>query len=176
MTSAERLAKAIEYPEETSGSEITLLVDGGDVRVREEGGRIVLERVLCRPEDDSGALARFAGFAAGRLLKEEATLAWDPNREAAILWQDVPASDSGHEAYHAVCKSDRSDPDEWVMRYAFPLAEAASRPLKPGETLYMNATSVFGKEICGERCGIFTVTPYTTCHTTDRIGAIRLAK
>ena len=94
-----------------------------------------------------------------------------------VNWrQDVPASDSGHEAYHAVCKSDRSDPDEWVMRYAFPLAEAASRPLKPGETLYMNATSVFGKEICGERCGIFTVTPYTTCHTTDRIGAIRLAK
>ena len=94
-----------------------------------------------------------------------------------VNWrQNVPASASGHEAYHAVCKSDRSDPNEWVMRYAFPLAEAASKPLKPGDTLYLNAATVFGREICGERCAIFTVTPYTTCHTSDRIGAVKLAK
>lgn len=123
MTSAERLAKAIGYPEETSGSEITLLVDGGDVRVREEGGRIVLERVLCRPEDDSGALARFAGFAAGRLLKEEATLAWDPRSNALILWQDVAANASDgvlKRVFEVFCTSC----DWWLAR----VGESGSAP------------------------------------------------
>ncbi len=92
MTSAERLAKAIGYPEDVSGEAITLQVDDGGVLVREEGGRLILERVLCRPEDGSGALARLAGFAAGRLLKEESALAWDPRENAVILWQDMAAN------------------------------------------------------------------------------------
>ncbi len=92
MGAIERLGAAIGYPDPLKGPSATLQVDGGDVRVREEGGRLVLERTICAPEDGSETLARMAGFAAGRMLKEEATLAWDPARGEVVLWQDVPAN------------------------------------------------------------------------------------
>ena len=97
MTAFERLEAAIGYPTgETSpeGGVLPLLVDGGRVEVRESGGRIVLSRTLGKFDDDG--LKRLAGYAAGRILKEDAVLAWDPGREELFLWQDAPsgASDS----------------------------------------------------------------------------------
>ena len=98
-TSVERLAEAIGYPEAVPGGAMSFAftVDGAEVAVRESGGRLLLERRLWQTTDgdDETAVripATLARYAAGRVLREEATLAWDPNREAAILWQDIPAS------------------------------------------------------------------------------------
>ena len=94
-----------------------------------------------------------------------------------VNWRwDVKASESGDVSYGARCVSDCSDPHRWTMRYAFPLATMSDRPFKPGETVMMNAAAVFGSEICGSRCAIFTVTPYTSVHVVDRIGEILLEK
>lgn len=98
-TAVERLAEAIGYPEAVPGGarSFTFAVDGAEIAARESGGRLLLERLLWQAADgDDETSARIpatlARYAAGRILREEATLAWDPNREAAILWQDVPAS------------------------------------------------------------------------------------
>ena len=98
-TAVERLAEAIGYPEAVPGGAMSFAftVDGAEVAARESGGRLLLERLLWQATDgDDETAARLpaslARYAAGRVLREEATLAWDPNREAAILWQDIPAS------------------------------------------------------------------------------------
>ena len=98
-TVVERLAEAIGYPEAVPGGAMsfTFTVDGDEISARETGGRLQLERRLWQAADgDDEVAARLpatlARYAAGRVLREEATLAWDPNREAAILWQDIPAS------------------------------------------------------------------------------------
>jgi len=92
-SSIQRLAEAIGYPDEVPGdvSSFDLQVDDGVMTVRAGSGRLVLERdLLSAPSVD--ALERFAGYAAGRLLREEATLAWDPVRETLVLWQSCPVS------------------------------------------------------------------------------------
>ena len=98
-TAVERLAEAIGYPEAVPGGAVSFAfaVDGAEIAARESGGRLVLERSLWTMADGDDETAEqipatLARYAAGRVLREEATLAWDPNREAAILWQDVPAS------------------------------------------------------------------------------------
>ena len=90
-----RLAQAIGYPEEIPAESRVCVfkVDGQDVEVVEEVGRLVFTRVLSTDPDEA-ALSRLAGYAAGRILKEEAVLAWDPSRSALILWQGVSASAS----------------------------------------------------------------------------------
>ena len=92
-TAIARLAKAIGYPEEIpSGARAFVFqVDGHAIEVVEEAGRL---RVACRfPQvGEEGDLVRLAGYATGRILKEEAALAWDPEAEAPMLWQDVPSS------------------------------------------------------------------------------------
>ena len=94
-----RLAEAIGYPEEVPDGVLSsaFMVDGAEIAARESGGRLLLESLLWRATDgDDETIARvpamLARYAAGRVLREEATLAWDPNREAAVLWQDIPAS------------------------------------------------------------------------------------
>ena len=93
MGVVERFARAIDYPEAVpSGAmESSFLVDGGALTAREDGGRLVLRRTLAQDPDEE-TLARLAGYAAGRILREEATLAWDPDGQALILWQEVPAN------------------------------------------------------------------------------------
>lgn len=97
--SIERLATVIEYPEAVPSGALSFpfAVDDGEVTARETGGRLVLSRVLWRAAEATDALSArlpvdLAGFAAGRILREEAVLAWDPKEEAVILWQDVSAS------------------------------------------------------------------------------------
>ena len=94
MTAVERLVKAIGYPTEELSSEggaVSLKVDGREILAREAAGRLVLSCVVAA-EPDEETVVRFAGYAAGRMLKEEAVLAWEPTSSALILWQDVSAA------------------------------------------------------------------------------------
>ena len=88
--SLNRFLSAIGYPEKASdgAASFDLLVDGGEVRVRAEGGRLFLSRALpC----EAGALPRLASCAPGRMLREEAVLAAEPGPDGgAFLWQDAP--------------------------------------------------------------------------------------
>lgn len=90
----DRLLEAIDYPSgEVSpdgGGGVVLKVDDAEMRVREENGRLTLVCPLERP--DEVRLAQLAGYAAGRLLKEDAALAWDPERDELIVWQAVSAT------------------------------------------------------------------------------------
>lgn len=88
--------KAIGYPAEVPPGvrSFSLMVDGSEMRLSEQGGRLQLLKVLRGSEGASVDLAALAGYAAGRMLREEAVLAWDPSEESPILWQDVPASAS----------------------------------------------------------------------------------
>lgn len=89
-TSLARLATAIGYPEEVPAGAraFMFLVDGREVEATEEKDRLRLSWRLPRAEEDGG-LVRLAEYAAGRMLKEEAVLAWDPMADAAVLWQDI---------------------------------------------------------------------------------------
>ncbi len=90
FTPIQHLLEAIGYPEKASddGLSFTLLVDDGEVRVRCEGGRLLLTRALT---GDPAALPRLAAFAPGRMLREEAVLAAEPTAvDGAFLWQDAP--------------------------------------------------------------------------------------
>jgi len=98
-SSIERLAKIIEYPETVpaGATSFSFAVDDGEVTARETGGRLLLSRVLWRASEATDALSArlpvdLAGFAAGRILREEAVLAWDPKEESVILWQDASAA------------------------------------------------------------------------------------
>ena len=97
-SSIERLAEAIGYPEAVpvGATAFTFAVDETEITARESGGRLLLERVLWQAAEGDELASRIPGelarYAAGRVLREEATVAWDPRRDAAILWQDIPAS------------------------------------------------------------------------------------
>ena len=114
----ERLARAIGYPEEipAGAASVTLTVDGRPVEAREQGGRLLLSTTLATAPDEA-TLARFAGYAAGRILKEEAVLAWEPRTSSLVLWQGVAASASDvvlkrfFEVYATSC-------DWWLTRLA----------------------------------------------------------
>ena len=86
-TNLEFFLKEVEYPERIPDGAVsfTMRVDGMEVRAEETG--------------DEALLPTLATYAAGRMLREEATLSWDGG---AILWQPVPA-----------------DPDGRAMRRAF---------------------------------------------------------
>lgn len=91
-TALERFVQVLGYPGSVPAGArtFTLVVDGGEIEAEERDGRLVLTKALCAAEEGAD-LAALAGYAAGRMLKEEATLAWDAAREAPILWQDVAA-------------------------------------------------------------------------------------
>ena len=84
-----RLCEAIAYPDAVpeAPASFILEVDGADVTARILGHRLVLSKVIDRNESD---LPRLASFAPGRMLAEEAILAWDERAATCILWQAVP--------------------------------------------------------------------------------------
>lgn len=99
---------AIGYPLDEIGTEepVTLLVDDMRVQVRDERGGLILRYVLGK-----GSLldvAQIAGFAAGRMLKEEAVLAYDRAADEVILWQKLPANEAlmktGFELFMSSCE------------------------------------------------------------------------
>lgn len=85
------LGRAIRYPDDVpSGAfSFSFLVDGGAVEATVERNRLILRRDLAAAEEVD--LALFAGYAAGRVLREEAVLAYDPETDRVLLWQDIPA-------------------------------------------------------------------------------------
>lgn len=86
--SIKRLLAAIGYPERTSGesSAFTLRVDGMEVLAEEVGDRLVLSYAL---SGDDSLLPTLASYAGGRMLREDAVLAY--GQGSAFLWQDAPA-------------------------------------------------------------------------------------
>ena len=124
---------AIGYPEKASdgATSFPLLVDGGEVLVRAEAGRLVLSRALAC---DEGDLPRLASFAPGRMLREEAILAADPTPGgAALLWRELPADASAGAmqlAFESFCDSC----DWWLERvdeFSAPAPEIPPLTIRP---------------------------------------------
>ena len=131
-TAIRSLATAIGYPEEvnTASESFVFSVDGGRIEASVERGRLVLARELASSGDID--LAQFAGYAAGRVLREEAVLAYDPTDDRLILWQDMPVdADAGilrrfFEVFAASC-------DWWLARVdgASPAASVPEMTIRP---------------------------------------------
>ena len=99
-TSVNRLLVATGYPDRVPGgtASFTLRVDGMEVFAEEMDGRLVLSHAL---SGDERLLPTLAAYAAGRMLREDATLAYGnwahkPSDPQAFLWQEVPADADGH--------------------------------------------------------------------------------
>ena len=116
-SAVERFIAAIGYPEKApvGASSFSVLVDGGEVLVRAESGRLFFSRALACGEDE---LPRLAAFVPGRMLREEAVLAAEPGPGgAALLWRDLPADASAGAmqlAFESFCDSC----DWWLDRIA----------------------------------------------------------
>ena len=109
----ERLAEAIGYPDRVpeAAKSFVFKVDDRLVRARLSGGRLILQWDF--PEELQ--LEPLAGFAAGRILREEAVLAWDPATERAILWQGA-ASDADANGLVKAFQSFLNSRDWWEAR------------------------------------------------------------
>lgn len=101
MTAVEHLIEAIGYPDKAPAGvkSFLLRVDGAEIPAVEDGGKLIVSLALTA---DENAFAKLAEYALGRMLREEATLAYgrQPGREGgnfasgAFLWQSV-AADAG---------------------------------------------------------------------------------
>ena len=118
-TAIERLAEAIGYPDRIPEGALaaTLRVDGAEVSAAVTGDRIVLSQRLA---DEADKLPVLAGYAAGRMLREEAVLAYGDG--AAFLWQDAPA-DAGEHALVRLFESFMGASDWWRARVEAPRVE-----------------------------------------------------
>lgn len=118
-TAIERLAEAIGYPDRIpeGAPTATLRVDDAEVSASVVGDRLVLSQQLT---DDAGKLPTLAGYAAGRMLREEAVLTYGDG--AAFLWQDVSADAGGPELVR-LFESFMDSCDWWRARVESPRAE-----------------------------------------------------
>lgn len=116
MSAIDRLVKAVGYPSDEVSSDAgatVLAVDGRRIRVVDVRGRLVLSLALGSQSDEG--LRQLAAYAAGRMLREEATLAWEPDRRELILWQAVPAT-AGDELLRRVFEVFCASCDWWAER------------------------------------------------------------
>ncbi|MBP5300479.1 MAG: CesT family type III secretion system chaperone [Victivallales bacterium] len=122
----ENLCEAIAYPDPVppGAAAFTLYVDGNLLSAQLLGGRLVLSREISREEAD---LQKLASYAAGRLLREEAVLAWDENTGACILWQECPANASSAQLLHFF-ETFLASCDWWLARVAGLAATQVSFP------------------------------------------------
>jgi len=66
--------------------------------------------------------------------------------------------------------------DRWVSRLSWPLATLVDKPVKPGETIYMNILRTSNPKVSGEYpYGIDTWVSYCTVREVDRLGDVKLA-
>lgn len=114
--SLERLARAIGYPEALApeGGTCILRVDGHAVQASAAAGRIVLRYALACPEE---RLTEFAEYAAGRVLREDAVLAWDSRTSELFLWAAADAEADG-ETLRRVFEGFADACDWWAARVA----------------------------------------------------------
>lgn len=121
-TAIERLAEAIGYPDRVPEGALaaTLRVDGAEISAAVTGERIVLSQRLT---DEADKLPTLAGFAAGRMLREEAVLAYGDG--AAFLWQDAPAGAS-EQVFVRLFESFMDSFDWWRARVETPRGEEKS--------------------------------------------------
>lgn len=141
--------RSIDYPEEApaGAASFTLQVDGGEIIASDTGSAI---RLVCRLADDAAELPRLAEYAAGRMLREDAVLAFGSlevwkfgsleggvgqtskplnlqSPDCAFLWQEIPAAADAlsmrrcFETFADSC-------DWWRARLAAPGPEAAAAP------------------------------------------------
>ncbi len=84
-----RLAEAIAYPtgKPWEYESFCFQVDDVAVQVVVLAHRLVLRCTLACSEE---YLPVFAQYAAGRMLREDAVLAWDPRTSELFLWQEIP--------------------------------------------------------------------------------------
>jgi hypothetical protein len=108
------LAGAIGYPENVAdGSTVyAFRVDGWEIIAEKIGSRLVLKLYLDVAYDD---LPLFASYAAGRLLREEAVLAWDDNAQKAVLWREIPPN-ADHPMMKDAFEDFADSCDWWVQR------------------------------------------------------------
>ena len=128
---ADRLLVAIGYPERIPNTDapFTLRVDGREVLVEMSAGRIVLSVALT---EDESMIPALAAYAAGRILREEATLAFGNGN--VFLWQDAPA-DADDRTLLRLFESFTDSCDWWRARVeergkgdAVEISEAVIRP------------------------------------------------
>lgn len=112
-TAIARLVAAVGYPEKVSDGSVSsvLSVDGAEVYAEEREGRLILKRPLAA---DASILPALAGYAAGRILKEDAVLSWQSDG-GAFLWQDAPA-DAGSGELRRLFESFLDSCDWWRAR------------------------------------------------------------
>lgn len=130
-TGLEYFLKAIGYPDRAPEGSVsfTLRVDGREMLVENTAGRIVLSHILT---EDGSLFPTLAACAAGRILREDATLAY--GRSSAFLWQDAPA-DADDRAFVRLFESFADSCDWWRARVdergkvgSVEISEAVIRP------------------------------------------------
>ena len=128
---ADRLLTAIGYPERIPNTDglFTLRVDGKEMFVEESAGRIVLSVMLT---EDESMIPTLAAYAAGRMLREDATLAYGNGN--VFLWQDAPADADDRtlvrlfESFTDSCDWWRARVDERGKGDTVEISEAVIRP------------------------------------------------
>lgn len=125
------MARAIGYPEsvQAEAAEAVFRVDGMAIRALDDGGRIRLCLELTRDEE---SLPKLAEYCAGRILKEEAALAWGDG--AAFLWQDAPAASDGA-ALRRLFETFTASCDWWKERASGLREPAADSGKEPREAV-----------------------------------------
>ncbi len=89
MSGLKQLAEALRYPAEipVGARAFSFLVDGLEIQAEERAHGLLLRFILACSDD---LLPELAGYAAGRMVLEDAVLAWDGR--ALILWREIPTT------------------------------------------------------------------------------------
>ncbi len=130
-----RFLDAIGYPIRAPAGAFafTLLVDGAEMTVRDTGRNLRLE---CRLTDDASELPRLASYAAGRMLREDAVLAFGTAdggagggraSDAAFLWREAPAGADAAELQR-IFESFANSCDWWRERISESSKDEGSAP------------------------------------------------
>ena len=110
----ERLAKAIGYPDKIPDGVVSFAfrVDGTEIVADEKSGRLVLS---CSLSDNESERPTLAAWAAGRMLREDAVLAYGDG--TVFLWQDAQA-DADARALLRLFETFADSCDWWRARIA----------------------------------------------------------